>query len=382
MSLQVYDAFGKRLNQAPSNDETDTIYDFFFELEQSQATPIALFFYVDANIETQTYDGELIVDTFVPSVTWIAGSHVKDSTTILNVAIPTVGQLYAIGGREIIKKQLALMESVLAKNEYASGLLNEIAARIDPILIGYERRDKRKWPTFVDCEGCPQMVVVPSGSFSATDSLIGSVSESLDSFAIGSHEVSLAEFAEFVRETQHSTNADCFGFDDQTEEWAYVSTANWRDPGYRTVASEPVTCISWDDAVAYVEWLSRKARLKYRLVSFIESMYVAERYLRDAPPETTIEGLVNDKKRQSYEWVVCSHVTEIIDDGTGQRVACDGAVGIEVIIPGTTATWIPGDSSGANHAQGFRISRDLVQAVGGNWMVVLRGNETVERMRR
>ena len=87
----------------------------------------------------------------------------------------------------------------------------------------------------------------------------------LDSFLIDEHEVTVAEFAEFVKATNYKTEAEKFGwsgvFDFETGEWKRVDGANWRNPtGKDSTAkdSEPVTQISWNDANEFAKWKGKR----------------------------------------------------------------------------------------------------------------------------
>ena len=117
---------------------------------------------------------------------------------------------------------------------------------------------------FRDCDGCPLMVVVPSGSF-----MMGSLSgEKGRGGSEGPrHRVTIGEpFAAGVYEVTF-------------DEWeACVSGGGCK--GYRPGAGwgrgkRPVIRVSWKDAKAYVEWLSRKTGQGYRLLSESEWEYVA-----------------------------------------------------------------------------------------------------------
>ena len=53
------------------------------------------------------------------------------------------------------------------------------------------------------------------------------------------------------------------------------SGRSWRNPGFSQSDGHPVVCVNWDDARAYVGWLSRKTGEEYRLLSEAEWEYVA-----------------------------------------------------------------------------------------------------------
>src|SRR3984893_1810579 len=77
------------------------------------------------------------------------------------------------------------------------------------------------------------------------------------------------EFAAFVQETKHSTGEKC-------------STAlevrlgiSFRNPGFVQDDRHPAVCVNWDDAKAFVSWISKKTGKAYRLLSAAEREYVA-----------------------------------------------------------------------------------------------------------
>ena len=136
---------------------------------------------------------------------------------------------------------------------------------------------------FRDCPECPEMVVVPAGSFT-----MGSPSseEGRDDdegpqhrvtiaapFAVGKYEVTRAEFARFVEATGHSTGNACWTY--ERKEWENRSGRGWRNPGYQQDEHHPAVCVSWEDAKWYVHWLSRKTAERYRLLSEAEWEYAA-----------------------------------------------------------------------------------------------------------
>ncbi|HEY1951747.1 MAG TPA: formylglycine-generating enzyme family protein [Gemmatimonadaceae bacterium] len=156
---------------------------------------------------------------------------------------------------------------------------------------------------FRDCAECPQMVVIPAGSFTMGSSAaekswaathggnLPSVADespqhvvSLRSFALGKYDVTVGEYAEFVRETSHPLGDGCAvtairGFFDGTNSQKQ-SGADWQSPGFPQTNRDPVVCVSWQDARAYVSWLNGKvARISeeapYRLPTESEWEYAA-----------------------------------------------------------------------------------------------------------
>lgn len=112
-----------------------------------------------------------------------------------------------------------------------------------------------------DCAVCPQMVLIPGGELRLEDGKRLAVD---GPFALGRHEVTQAEFAAFVSMSGYRPGGSCEIWDGN---WYRSASADWASPGRgRTpFADEPVVCVSWHDAEAYVDWLSRHTGRRYRL---------------------------------------------------------------------------------------------------------------------
>ena len=129
---------------------------------------------------------------------------------------------------------------------------------------------------FRECPDCPEMLVIPPGSFTmgSPDSekvwaashgaSPQSVSDeapqhrvTLRSFALGKYDVTRAEYAVFVRETGYPPGDGC-GKD--SFKWNKQPDLNWQNPGFTQTDLDPVVCVSWNDARAYVSWLNSKLR--------------------------------------------------------------------------------------------------------------------------
>ena len=142
--------------------------------------------------------------------------------------------------------------------------------------------------TFRDCEDCPEMVVVPAGSFEMGSSYQDGFHR-LESekpvhqvtiaapFAVGKYEVTRGEFSRFVSETGYSTGNSCRTREEVGEihGWQLRHGRDWRSPGFRQTDRHPVVCVNWNDAKAYIAWLSRKTGEEYALLSESEWEYAA-----------------------------------------------------------------------------------------------------------
>lgn len=134
----------------------------------------------------------------------------------------------------------------------------------------------------------PPMTVLPAGNFmmGSQESEPGHRSNEAPyhrvtfarGFALSQREISVGEFRVFVRSTAYRTTAEREGSSAvYNEETGRMSNANidWRNAYDGRSASDdmPVMHISWEDASAYVEWLSRVTSRSYRLPSEAELEY-------------------------------------------------------------------------------------------------------------
>jgi serine/threonine-protein kinase len=122
---------------------------------------------------------------------------------------------------------------------------------------------RRPGRTFRDCDGCPEMVILPAGSFTMGSPASEAGRQptegpqhrvSIAAFSVARHEVTYDEFELCVREK---------------------GCAN--TPGYTAWGrgKRPVIDVSWSDAKQYAAWLAKKTGKPYRLPSEAEWEYAA-----------------------------------------------------------------------------------------------------------
>ena len=131
---------------------------------------------------------------------------------------------------------------------------------------------------FSDCATCPEMVVVPGGTF-RMGSDTGPPSErpahdvTLASFAVARTETTRAQYAVFVAETGRGAPGPCLTDLDRDGRWRWEAGKFYADPGFPSGDSYPVTCINFADAEDFAGWLSQKTGKPYRLLGEAEYEY-------------------------------------------------------------------------------------------------------------
>jgi formylglycine-generating enzyme required for sulfatase activity/uncharacterized caspase-like protein len=145
---------------------------------------------------------------------------------------------------------------------------------------------------FKECDNCPEMVVVPGGSF-----MMGSPgnepSRTADegpqqpitfghSFAVGRSAVTFAEWNTCVAE------GGCNAYRPGDYSWGG--------------GKRPVINVSWEDAQAYVKWLSQKTGAPYRLLSEAEREYVTRGCTASCPSTPFWFGAEISPDRANYDW--------------------------------------------------------------------------------
>jgi formylglycine-generating enzyme required for sulfatase activity len=135
---------------------------------------------------------------------------------------------------------------------------------------------------FRDCPDCPEMVAIGPGSY-----LMGTPTENEvrhddegpphevtipAPFALATREVTRDEFATFVKATARPVQS-CWLADGGNGRMS--AEADFRNVGFPQAGDHPAVCVSWEDAVAYTDWLSERTGIAYGLPTEAEWEYAA-----------------------------------------------------------------------------------------------------------
>jgi len=128
--------------------------------------------------------------------------------------------------------------------------------------------------------------------------------------AFGTTPVTRGQFAAFLRATDHEIAGGCWTL--TPDGWAIDDAANWRAPGFPQTDQHPVTCVSRDDTMAYLTWLTTATGQVYRLPTEAEWVHAAGPSALNRPSETLCaHGNVNDLTAKNKVAKVAEHC----DDG-------------------------------------------------------------------
>ena len=116
-------------------------------------------------------------------------------------------------------------------------------------------------------------------------------------FYMGTYHVTRGQFRQFVKDTGYKTDAEkgeepgAWGWNPEAKGFDFNEKYSWRNAGFEQTDEHPVVNVSWNDAVEFCRWLSKKESKTYRLPTEAEWEYACRagtttRYYSGDDPET------------------------------------------------------------------------------------------------
>ncbi len=116
-------------------------------------------------------------------------------------------------------------------------------------------------------------------------------------FYLGTCHVTRGQFRQFIKYSGYRTDAEkeqepgAWGWNPDKEDFGFNENYSWQKVGFEQTDEHPVVNVSWNDAVAFCNWLSRKEATTYRLPTEAEWEYACRagtttQYYNGDDPET------------------------------------------------------------------------------------------------
>jgi formylglycine-generating enzyme required for sulfatase activity len=209
--------------------------------------------------------------------------------------------------------------------------------------------------SFKDCEACPEMVIVPPGSFLMGSARKVTIARSL---AVGRTEVTFAQWDACIAERGCSYRPD--------------------DQGWGR-GDQPLMNVTWENTREYLAWLKRKTGRDYRLLTDAEWEYVAR-------AGSTTDYFWGDSDAEICQYAAVDKGGDGCGKGrplpAGQLRA--NAFGLQDTL-GSMYEWVEdcwnADLAGVAEDGSARIGGDCGRRVlrGGSWKFLPQSSRSVER---
>jgi formylglycine-generating enzyme required for sulfatase activity len=142
-------------------------------------------------------------------------------------------------------------------------------------------QEKRvEWPVRFTNSVKMQMVLIKKGTFQMgsppqdKEALPAEVAQHpvkiKNDFYMGATEVMVGQFKQFVADEGYKTEAETdgkggWGYDEDTKKFEQKPIYNWKNPNWRQDDDHPVVNVTWNDAMAFCQWLRKKEGKYYDL---------------------------------------------------------------------------------------------------------------------
>jgi formylglycine-generating enzyme required for sulfatase activity len=167
-----------------------------------------------------------------------------------------------------------------------------------------------------------RLALIPAGTFwmglpdeDADDDQKPQHEVRISAFYLGLTEVTRGQFRGFVHETGYKTDAEKdgkggSGWSEEKKNFEQAPNYAWLNPGFEQTDEHPVVNVTWNDAVAFCEWLTRVEGQTYRLPTEAEWEYACRartttKYFSGDDPESlaTVANIADGTAKTKFpDW--------------------------------------------------------------------------------